>query len=275
LTSIIDQMTQLYCFVDDSLKANPPLAAWRSSPNCQPAFTDAEVLTLALMQDCLGVASLQQTYKLISENFASAFPHLCSYQHFIHRLHRLDQVIGYLFEASTLSTTSKLYLIDSKPIPACKPIRHGRVRLLREDGAYFGKPSAGWFFGFKLHTLRQEGGLIVSAMLTPGNFDDRAPALELGQMTDGGLVLGDLGYTGEELPRKLAEECDLLLLTRADVPKQRELHSSVRQGIETLFSQLWHKFIDRVLSRSWQGLWNTIRLHLLHYNLRYAGVISA
>ena len=275
MTSIIDQMTEIYCFVDDALNANPRLAAWRSSPNCRPAFTDSEVLTIALMQDCLGVASLHQTYKLIADNFAAAFPQLCSYQQFIHRLHRLDQVIGWLFEASLWARKSRLYLVDSKPIPVCKPIRHGRVRLLRDDGAYFGKTSAGWFFGFKLHTLHQQGGLIVSAMLTPANFDDRAPALELGQMTDGGILLGDLGYTGEEVTQKVAQECDLLLMTRRDVPKQRELHSGVRQGIETLFSQLWHKFIDRVFSRSWQGLWNTIRLHLLHYNLRCTGMISA
>ena len=85
MTSIIDQMTQLYYFVDDALKANPRLADWRSSPNAHLAFTDAEVLTVALMQDCFGVASLQQTYILIAENFASAFPHLCSYQQVTNR----------------------------------------------------------------------------------------------------------------------------------------------------------------------------------------------
>ena len=31
-----------------------------------------------------------------------------------------------------------------KPIPLCKPIRHGRVRLLRDEGAYFGKSTTGW-----------------------------------------------------------------------------------------------------------------------------------
>src|SRR4051794_32224366 len=45
------------------------------------------------------------------------------------------------------------YLIDAQPLPVCHPLRHGRVRLLREDGAYWGKTSKGWFFGFKLHVL--------------------------------------------------------------------------------------------------------------------------
>jgi len=268
-------MTEIYSFVDDYLKAHPSLARWRCSHNCEPAFTDAEVLAIAVMQNCLGVDTLKKTYELIAENYTSAFPRLCSYQQFISRLHRLDPIIGRLFEAARFDSSIKLYQFDSKPIPVCKAIRHGRVRLLREDGAYFGKSSAGWFFGFKLHTLRNAAGLIIDAILTPANFDDRNPALELAQAVDGGIVLGDLGYRGPKLAGLLAEESEMLLITRADVPEQRELHSSVRQAIETLFSQLWRSFIDRVFSRSWRGLWNTIRLKLINYNLRHVGILSA
>lgn len=42
-----------------------------------------------------------------------------------------------------------------------------------------------------------------------------------------------------------------------------------------MFSQWWHQFIDRVFSRSWKGLSNTLKLQALHYNLVYAGVVSA
>jgi len=62
-------------------------------------------------------------------------------------------------------------LAGSKPIPVCKTIRHGRVRLLREDGAYFGKTSGGGFSALKLHTLRDISGCII-AILTSGNLDD-------------------------------------------------------------------------------------------------------
>jgi transposase len=267
-------MTQIYCFVDDCLKANPKLAQWRTSPNQQPAFTDAEVITIALMQPCLGVATLKQTYRLIAANYAAAFPRLCSYPQWLARLHRLSHIIGILFEATHWTCTIKLYTVDAKPIAVCKPIRHGRVRLLREDGAYFGKTSAGWFFGFKLHLLRNAAGLIVGAMLTPANWDDRPAALELAQSVDGGIVLGDLGYSGPNLAGLLAEQCELLMITRRDAPAQRKLLSSVRQGIETMLSQLWHNFIDRVFSRSWQGLWNTIKLKLINYNLRQTGILS-
>lgn len=275
MPSIIDQMTDIYCFVDDFFKAHAGLAHWRGSPNAAPTFSDAEVITIGLMQSFLGVASLKQTYQLIADNFASAFPKLCSYQQWLARLHRLSPLIGRLFESARLLGECRLYLLDSKPIPVCKAIRHGRVRLLRDEGAYFGKSSAGWFFGFKLHTLRDVNGCIIDALLTAGNIDDRGPATELAEAIEGGVVLADLGYDGPQLAALLAEQNELLLITRRDVPEKRELHSSVRQGIETLFSQLWHRFIDRVFSRSWRGLWNTIKLKLLSYNLRHCGIVSA
>ncbi len=66
----------------------------------------------------------------------------------------------------------------------------------------------------------------------------------------------------------------MLLLTPAQVPTHKFLLSQVRQGIETTFSQLWRKFVDRVFSRSWHGLWNTIQLKVLFYNLVHAGVLT-
>jgi hypothetical protein len=54
MSSIVDQLPELYVFIDDFLTARPALAPGRQSPHDQPAFTDAEVLTLALRQGCLG-----------------------------------------------------------------------------------------------------------------------------------------------------------------------------------------------------------------------------
>lgn len=90
-------------------------------------------------------------------------------------------------------------------------------------------------------------------------------------------MLGDLGYRGEALVSALAE-AGVLLLTVADGggrgEPRRALLSSVRERVETTFSQLWGRFIDRVFSRSWAGLWTTIKLKLLHYNLAHAGVLT-
>ena len=276
MPAINDQLTEIYVVIDDFLKAHSHVAQWRHSPNNAPSFTDAEVLTIALMQGCLGVPSLKQTYKKIAANYASAFPELCSYQQWMSRLHALSQQIGALLSATTAlpAAAESFYLVDSKPIPLCHSLRHWRVRLLREEGAHFGKTRKGWFFGFKLHVLRHISGRIVNVVLTPANWDDRDPALCLVLGVDGGICLGDLGYRGEKPATVLAKEAEMLLLTRDDAPHHKFLLSQVRQAIETTFSQLWYKFIDRVFSRSWQGLWNTIKLKVIHYNLCHAGAIS-
>lgn len=93
---------------------------------------------------------------------------------------------------------------------------------------------------------------------------------------DGGLALGDRGYRGEALRELLQEDAELLLLTPADAPKpQRALLSALRERVETSFSQLWARFVDLVYSRSWNGLWNTLKLKMLHFNLCQAGLITA
>lgn len=272
--SIEHQMTEIYCFVDDYLKAHPRQARWRRSPHAAPRFTDSEVLTIALLQGAFQVASLKQTYRLVRANFHSAFPSLPSYAEWLRRLHQLTVHVGLLLEATcALPADVSFYLVDSKPIPLCHQLRHGRVRLLREDGARFGKSSKGWFFGFKLHALRHITGRFLNIVMLPASCDDRDPLSALSEATNGGIVLGDLGYRGK--PAQLqAAESELLLLTRKDAPAHKKLLSQVRQAIETSFSQLWHQFIDRVFSRSWNGLWNTIKLKVLFYNIRHAGVVS-
>ena len=139
-------MTQLYVFVDDYLKEHPAQAAWRSSNNDAPSFTDAEVITLGLLQGAFGCATLKKTYQLVAANWRSAFPHLCSYGHphlcsygqWMARLHTLSALVGQLLQAAAglCGLSGRLYMIDGLPIRVCKSIRHGRVRLLR-DGCGF------------------------------------------------------------------------------------------------------------------------------------------
>jgi hypothetical protein len=93
MTTINHQLTQIYVIVDDFFKAHPHLAQWRHSPNDLPPFTDAEVLTIALMQGCLGVQSLKEAYQLIANNYHTAFPHLCSDKQWLGRLHALTNQI--------------------------------------------------------------------------------------------------------------------------------------------------------------------------------------
>jgi hypothetical protein len=281
--ALVDTMTTLFVFVDDYLKCHPKLAGWRRSPNAFPRFTDAEVITIALMQGCLGCATLKQAYSFVAGNCRREFPNLCCYAQWISRLNALCGIVGRLIqEALGVSglPEHRLYITDGKPIPVCKPIRHGRVRLLHEDGAYFGKGSTGWFFGFRLHLLVHESGAILNAMLTPGNLSEKDVTLALCLAVDGGILLADLGYRSKdgELDRDLAEEADMLIIRPNDAGNKtdprRALVSSLRERVETTIARLWDRFVDRVYSRSWNGLWCAIRIKMLHFNLCQQGLIA-
>lgn len=275
MQSINERLIEIYVFVDDYLKKHPTRAQWRKSNNDEPAFTDAEVLTIALMQGYFGNATLARTYELVKANARGAFPRLCSYKQWLARLHQLTSLIGQMLEAARgVWEWGAIFLLDSKPLPMCLALRHGRVRLLREEGAYFGKTSKGWFFGFKLHLLTDLSGHIIGAVLTPGNWTDREVAPALSEFVEGGVAIGDLGYRGEKLATMLAEETGLLLLTRAAVQGCKALLASARVRVETTFSQLWNQFVDRIYSRSWHGLWNTVKLKMLYFNLLHAGIIT-
>src|SRR5258708_773119 len=92
--SVDHQMAEIYCFVDEFLKTHPRLASWRRSPHAQPQFSNAEVLTIALLQGVFAVATLKQTYRLVARNWCSAFPFLPTYQQWIARLHHLGPHVG-------------------------------------------------------------------------------------------------------------------------------------------------------------------------------------
>lgn len=206
-----------YLFVCNFLTQQPTLANWRRSNNRHPAFTDAEVLTIALMQGCLECSTLKKAYQHIRHNHADAFPHLVSYARFLARLHQLQPLVGYLVQAALAQhrMPGRVYVVDTKPIPLCKSVRTARVRLLRAEGAYWGKSSTGWYFGFKLHLLQHWRGGILCVMLTPANISDLDAdvLVTLGTHLNGGLLLGDEGYQSRPMRRTLKAEVGLGLLS--------------------------------------------------------------
>ncbi len=232
-----------------------------------------------MMQSYFGTATLKRTYLLVKANDPHAFAHLPGYKQWLARWHQLSFQMDVIVESIPLNIkeSDEIYLIDSFPINMCQAIGNGRVNLLRDQGAYFGKGTKGWFFGFKLHVLSTRTGQIVGAVLLPTSYDDRAGAGMLASlMAEGSLCLADLGYRGAKFQLEMYEEEGVLFLTRADIESQRLkiLHSTIRERVEGIFSSLWERFATRVYSRSWHGLWNTLKLKMLDYKLCFAKLIS-
>ncbi|HNJ43332.1 MAG TPA: hypothetical protein PKZ53_22795, partial [Acidobacteriota bacterium] len=57
-------------------------------------FTDAKVMTMALMQYYFRTPPLKQTFLLVKANDPGAFPRCCRYQQWIARLNRLIPLVA-------------------------------------------------------------------------------------------------------------------------------------------------------------------------------------
>ena len=90
-------------------------------------------------------------------------------------------------------------------------------------------------------------------------------------MAGGGIVLCDMGYQDKDLRAELEAEYGLTIIDPKQAGDKRALISSLRERIETTNSGLWNRFVDRVFSRSFAGLWSVIKLKMLHFNLCQAG----
>ena len=112
------------------------------------------------------------------------------------------------------------------------------------------------------------------AVVTPGNWPDaRALSYLLEFVEEGSICLGDVAYRGQPLQEDWYAE-GVLVLTKADAPKEQQaLLCTVRQRVETTFSQLWERFITRIYARSWHGMFASTQLKMLDFALSYAGYI--
>ena len=120
-----------------------------------------------------------------------------------------------------------------------------------KDVAAIGKTTVGWFYGFKLHLIINDQGVLVAVRLTPGNVDDRAPVV---QMTNGlcGILVGDKGYISQPLLETLLErglrlitpirknmKNKLLLLAEKFLVRKRSLIETVNDQLKNL-AQIEH-----------------------------------
>lgn len=123
-------------------------------------------------------------------------------------------------------------VIDSAPLPVCRPKRTARCRF---PGARWGYGTQGEFYGFKLHAWVTPSGEVVQYLLRPANLHDITVAYELNRRWadfHGPRVIGDKGYgcLGFVFPPKKN--------TRHDTGWRDEVHGPMRKRVETVFSQL-------------------------------------
>jgi len=240
--------TALYVRIDDLLKACPERAPWRPKVGIAPKITDAELITLAVMQALTGHTSEARWLRYTRAHLRHLFPYLPHQPGYNKRLRRLGVTIGWLVGVLARDTsvwTDDVWVADSTPVEC------GRSREVaqRSDLAGFAEygycaSHSRYFWGLRLHLLCTLHGLPVGFALTGAKADERQtllailaadPALTARTATQ--IMIADRNYYGREFEAALTGAgLNLLRPARKGEPARAgtEFFKPLRQVIESI-----------------------------------------
>ena len=231
-----------------------------------PKFTDAEVITLSLVSESLGIDSENHFFMKLKSEHMDDFPNLIERSRFNRRRRRLQRVIDMFraYLAQCIAPGEDTFILDSMPIEVCKVARGKRARICLEDvhtAPEFGFCASQnqYFYGYKIHGICSLSGVFMSFDLTKANVADVHYLQDVRTVYHDCLILADKGYLSNEYQLSLFKESRIRLNTpmrsnQHRFRKQPYLFKKARKRIETMFSQLCDQFmIRRNYAKSFDG----------------------
>jgi len=258
VTNDVDTLaTALYVRTDDLLKQYPDLAPWRPAIGLQPRLTDAELVTLAVMQALLGYTSEARWIRHARADLGHLFPYLPGQPGYNRRLRAaagLITVLIRLLAADTSLWTDDVWVVDSTPVE-CGRSRDTAKRSDLGGWAEYGycASHSRYFWGLRLHLIATLGGLPVGFALTGAKADERQTLLGilaadpgLAAARPGQILIADRQYYGATFEAELAAQHLHLLRPARKGERDRpgaHLFKPLRQTIE-LINQTFKGHLD-------------------------------
>jgi Transposase DDE domain len=247
VTNNLDTLaTALYAVTDDLLKESPQLAPWRPAVGMSPQLSDAELVTLAVMQALLGFTSEARWIRYTHAHLRHLFPYLPQQSGYNKRLRAARGLIRHctrVLAASTSLWADDVWVVDSTPVE-CARSRDTVKRSELAGWAEYGycASHSRWFWGLRLHLVTTLHGLPVGYALAGAKADERQVLLGILGHDDlpgrpGQVIIGDKNYYGRDFEDDIAGT-GLVLLRPArkgePEPAGRRYFKPLRQVIESV-----------------------------------------
>ena len=174
------EILPLFSNIDDFCLAFEPL--WRrrllsdakAKRHKPSALALSEVMTILVLFHSSGYRDFKTFYtQHVTKHYAGDFPKLTSYNRFV-ELQREALVPLWCYLHTRFGKCTGISFVDATTLAVCHNLRIPQHKVFAECAAR-GKSSMGWFYGFKLHLVINDGGELLGCYLTPGNTDDRVP----------------------------------------------------------------------------------------------------
>ena len=269
--------TALYVTTDNLIRAHPGRVPARPKGTIPPRTSDAEMLTLAVMQALLGFTNESQWLRYAHKNLLAMFPTLPLQPGYNKRLRKLATTMSWLISElgrQTTVATDDVWVVDSTPVECAR----SRETVKRSDLAGWAEygycaSHSRFFWGLRLHLVCTLHGLPVGWALTGAKADEREVLEAILANTPGlnrpgrQVVIADKAYYGKAFEAGL-DQAGINLLRKArkgEKPRAGgEFFKPLRQVIESINSTLKGQLdIERHHGKTIEGVCTRIAQRVL------------
>lgn len=257
-------LTAVFVTADDLLP--------ESGPNAMRSISDAEVVTLAVAQAMMNIASDREFLAVARQRLGHLFPKLPAQPGYWKRRQRLADTIEWLigvFAHDCPGYHDEVVLLDSTPVECGRSVETSRRSELAVACAHhYSRSHSRWFWGMRLHLLAAPDGTPRAAILASADQKEREVALRLFPigLRGGETIVCDKGYAGAEFAQTAADRYGALILRpkRKTEPGRGPHLAPIRQCIESIFWTLKDRLgLERHNARTLHGLRARITAKLL------------
>jgi hypothetical protein len=220
-----------------------------------PKLTDAELVTLAVIQALLGFTSEARFIRHARTHLRALFPYLPQRPAYNKRLRNAAATMQHIIATLARDCPSwhdDLWLVDSTPVECGR----SRETVKRSDMAGYASygycaSHSRWFWGLRLHLIATTSGLPVAYALTSAKSDERDTALAMIELDPalgdrpGQILMADKGYRSATFETELnARDITLIRPTfgkepaRPGQPFLRPFRQIIESINQTLKAQL-------------------------------------
>lgn len=229
--------TRLYVTIDDLLIEHPEWAPQRPVVGITPKLSDAELITLAVIQALLGHTSEARFIRYAHTHLRRWFPYLPDRPGYNKRLRHagttMQHVVAFLARDCP-SWHDDLWLVDSTPVE-CGRSRETVKRSDLAGWATYGYCSSHsrFFWGLRLHLIATPSGLPVAYALAGAKTDERDTAIEMIAFDPdlhrpGQHLMSDKGYRRASFETELNEAGITLIRPTYSKERPRPLQRFLR-----------------------------------------------
>ena len=207
-----DKITEIFCIIDDFCKKYDAEIArmaisepdGRKHSKRQWSMNRSEIMTILICFHFNTFRNFKHYYLFyVKVHLRDLFPHQLFYNRYVELEARVAVEMMLFLQLFCFGRCTGISFIDSTCVPVCHNKRITRNKVFH-DYAEIVKSTMRWYFGFKLHLIRNERGELLNFMLTKANVDDRNQDV-FNRLSDNvfGKLFADKGYISKALFERL------------------------------------------------------------------------